>query len=246
MFVAGMAPWLRVPMMVTTLLIAVPTGIKIFSWVATLWDGKIHFTTPMLWAVGFIAMFTIGGLSGIYLGSVPIDIHASDTYFIVAHIHYVLFGGSIFTVFCGIYYWFPKMTGRMYNERLGKLHFWLTFIGFNLTFFPMHYIGLQGMPRRVADYATRFTDFNLFISIASFGARRLDARVPLQHDPLVALRPAGRGQPVARADARVAGLLAAADLQLRRDPAGRRRPVRVRRPGREATRSCTARPPPNP
>ncbi len=169
MFVAGMAPWLRVPMMVTTLLIAVPTGIKIFSWVATLWDGKIHFNTPMLWAVGFIAMFTIGGLSGIYLGSVPIDIHASDTYFIVAHIHYVLFGGSIFTVFAGIYYWFPKMTGRMYDERLGKLHFWVTFIAFNLTFFPMHYIGLQGMPRRVADYASRFADFNLFISIASFG-----------------------------------------------------------------------------
>jgi cytochrome c oxidase subunit 1 len=169
MFVAGMAPWLRVPMMVTTLLIAVPTGIKIFSWVATIWEGKIHFTTPMLWAVGFIAMFTIGGLSGIMLGSVPIDIEANQTYFIVAHIHYVLFGGSIFTVFAGIYYWYPKMTGRMYNERLGKLHFWLTFIGFNLTFFPMHYIGLQGMPRRVADYAGRFADFNLFISIASFG-----------------------------------------------------------------------------
>jgi cytochrome c oxidase subunit I len=169
MFVAGMASWLRVPMMVTTLLIAVPTGIKIFSWLATIWGGKVHFTTPMLWAVGFISMFTIGGLSGIYLGSVPIDIHASDTYFIVAHIHYVLFGGSIFTVFAGIYYWYPKMTGRMYNERLGQLHFWLTFIGFNLTFFPMHYIGLQGMPRRVADYATRFADYNLFISIASFG-----------------------------------------------------------------------------
>ena len=169
MFVAGMAPWLRVPMMVTTLLIAVPTGIKIFSWIATLWNGKIHFTTPMLWAVGFIAMFTIGGLSGVYLGSVPIDIHANQTYFIVAHIHYVLFGGSIFTVFAGIYYWFPKMTGRMYNERLGKLHFWLTFITFNLTFFPMHYIGLQGMPRRVADYAKHFADLNLFISIASFG-----------------------------------------------------------------------------
>ncbi|HWE80632.1 MAG TPA: cbb3-type cytochrome c oxidase subunit I [Gaiellaceae bacterium] len=169
MFVAGMATWLRVPMMVTTLLIAVPTGIKIFSWVATIWNGRIHFTTPMLWAVGFIAMFTIGGLSGIMLGSVPIDIQASDTYFIVAHIHYVLFGGSIFTVFAGIYYWYPKMTGRMYNEKLGKLHFWMTFIGFNLTFFPMHYIGLQGMPRRVADYADRFADFNLFISIASFG-----------------------------------------------------------------------------
>ncbi len=168
MFVAGMAPWLRVPMMATTLLIAVPTGIKIFSWLATIWGGRIHLTTPMLWAIGFIAMFTIGGLSGIYLGSVPIDIHASDTYFIVAHIHYVLFGGSVFTIFAGIYYWYPKMTGRMYNERLGQLHFWLTFIAFNLTFFPMHYIGLRGMPRRVSDYANQFADFNLFISIASF------------------------------------------------------------------------------
>ncbi|HEY7398735.1 MAG TPA: cytochrome c oxidase subunit I [Gaiellaceae bacterium] len=169
MFVAGMASWLRVPMMVTSMVIAVPTGIKIFSWLATMWDGRIHFTTPMLFALGFLSMFVIGGLSGIYLASVPIDIHASDTYFIVAHIHYVLFGGSVFTIFAGIYYWFPKMTGRMYSERLGKLHFWLTFVGFNLTFFPMHYIGLQGMPRRVADYADRFADINLFISIASFG-----------------------------------------------------------------------------
>jgi cytochrome c oxidase subunit I len=169
MFVAGMAGWLRVPMMVTSMVIAVPTGIKIFSWLATMWEGRIHFTTPMLFALGFLSMFVIGGLSGIYLASVPIDIHASDTYFIVAHIHYVLFGGSVFTIFAGIYYWFPKMTGRMYDERLGKLHFWLTFIGFNLTFFPMHFIGLQGMPRRVADYTDRFADVNLFISIASFG-----------------------------------------------------------------------------
>ncbi|HEV2591226.1 MAG TPA: cytochrome c oxidase subunit I [Gaiellaceae bacterium] len=169
MFVAGMASWLRVPMMVTSMVIAVPTGIKIFSWLATMWEGRIHFTTSMLFALGFLSMFVIGGLSGIYLASVPIDIHASDTYFIVAHIHYVLFGGSVFTIFAGIYYWFPKMTGRMYSERLGKLHFWLTFIGFNLTFFPMHYIGLQGMPRRVANYAPRFADINLFISIASFG-----------------------------------------------------------------------------
>jgi cytochrome c oxidase subunit 1 len=168
MFVAGMAPWLRVPMMVTSMVIAVPTGIKIFSWLATLWEGRLHFTTPMLFALGFLSMFVIGGLSGIYLASVPIDIHVSDTYFVVAHIHYVLFGGSLFTIFCGIYYWFPKMTGRMYDERLGKLHFWLTFIGFNATFFPMHYIGIQGMPRRVADYADRFADFNMFISIASF------------------------------------------------------------------------------
>ena len=169
MFVAGMASWLRVPMMVTSMVIAVPTGVKVFSWLATMWNGRLHFNTPMLFATGFISMFVLGGLSGIYLASVPIDIHASDTYFIVAHIHYVLFGGSVFTIFAGIYYWFPKMTGRMYDERLGKLHFWLTFIGFNLTFFPMHYIGLQGMPRRVADYAHRFADINLFISIASFG-----------------------------------------------------------------------------
>jgi cytochrome c oxidase subunit 1 len=168
MFVAGMAPWLRVPMMVTSMVIAVPTGIKVFSWLATLWDGRIHFNTPMLFALGFVSMFVIGGLSGIYLAAVPIDIHTSDTYFVVAHIHYVLFGGSLFTIFAGIYYWFPKMTGRMYDERLGKLHFWLTFVGFNLTFFPMHWLGLHGMPRRVADYADRFADLNLFISIASF------------------------------------------------------------------------------
>jgi cytochrome c oxidase subunit 1 len=169
MFVSGMASWLRVPMMATTLLIAVPTGIKVFSWLATMWEGRINFSTPMLFAVGFVSMFVIGGLSGIYLGAVPIDIHVSDTAFVVAHIHYVLFGGSLFTIFAGIYYWFPKMTGRMYDERLGKLHFWLTFVGFNLTFFPMHLIGVQGMPRRVADYAPRFADWNLFISIASFG-----------------------------------------------------------------------------
>jgi len=168
MFVAGMAPWLRVPMMVTSMIIAVPTGVKVFSWLATMWEGRLHFRTPMLFALGFLSMFVIGGLSGIFLASVPIDVHASDTYFVVAHIHYVLFGGSVFTIFAGIYYWFPKMTGRMYSEGLGKLHFWLTFIGFNGTFFPMHWVGLQGMPRRVADYAAEFGSWNMVMTIFSF------------------------------------------------------------------------------
>src|SRR5919112_250484 len=168
MFVSGMADWLRVPMMITTLLIAVPTGIKVFSWLATTWEGRIHFTTPMMFALGFVSMFVIGGLSGIFLGAVPIDIHTSDTYFIVAHIHYVLLGGSLFTIFAGIYYWFPKMTGRMYDERLGKLHFWVTFVAFNITFFPMHIIGVQGAPRRYAALGEKYADWNLVISIASF------------------------------------------------------------------------------
>jgi heme/copper-type cytochrome/quinol oxidase subunit 1 len=124
--------------------------------------------TPMLWALGFITMFTLGGISGVMLAMVPFDIHVSKTYFIVAHIHYVLFGGSVFTIFAGIYYWFPKMTGRMYDERLGRWHFWTTLISFNVTFAPMHLIGIQGMPRRVADYSSQFATWNLIITIASF------------------------------------------------------------------------------
>jgi cytochrome c oxidase subunit 1 len=168
MFVSGMQPWIRIPMMITTAIIAVPTGIKIFSWLATLWRGVLHLDTPMLFALGFLTMFTCGGISGVMLAMIPLTIHVSDTYFIVAHIHYVLFGGSLFTIFAGVYYWFPKMTGRMYDERLGRLHFWLTFIFFNLTFAPMHIIGVQGMPRRVYDYAEQFAAWNLFISISAF------------------------------------------------------------------------------
>ena len=151
MFTSGMATWIRIPMAITTAIIAVPTGIKIFSWLATLWRGVLHLDTPMLFALGFLTTFTLGGISGVMLAMVPFDIHVSATYFIVAHIHYVLFGGSLMTIFAGVYYWFPKMTGRMYDERLGKWHFWTTFIFFNLTFGPMHVLGLQGMPRRVVD-----------------------------------------------------------------------------------------------
>jgi cytochrome c oxidase subunit I len=169
MFTSGMAAWVRIPMAVTTAIIAVPTGIKIFSWLATLWRGVLHLDTPMLFALGFLTTFTLGGISGVMLAMIPFDIHVSSTYFIVAHIHYVLFGGSLMTIFAGVYYWFPKMTGRMFDERLGKWHFWTTFVFFNLTFGPMHILGLQGMPRRVADYASKFGDLNLAISIMSFG-----------------------------------------------------------------------------
>ena len=168
MFTSGMPAWLRDPMMITTAIIAVPTGVKVFSWLATLWRGVLHMDTPMLWAMGFITMFVLGGISGVMLAMVPFDLDVSKTYFIVAHIHYVLFGGSVFTIFAGIYYWFPKMTGRMYDERLGRWHFWTTVIFFNLTFAPMHIIGIEGMPRRVADYALQFATWNLLISFASW------------------------------------------------------------------------------
>lgn len=168
MFVAPMQDWIRIPMMFTTMLIAVPTGVKIFSWLGTMWKGVIHLRTPMVWALGFMTMFVLGGISGVMLAVVPFDIAVSDTYFVVAHFHYVLFGGSLFTIFAGIYHWFPKMTGRMYNETLGKWHFWTTFIAFNATFGPQHLVGLEGMPRRVADYAEQFAAWNMFISISSF------------------------------------------------------------------------------
>jgi heme/copper-type cytochrome/quinol oxidase subunit 3 len=137
----------------STMLIAIPTGIKIFNWLGTLWGGSLRFRTPLYFAAGFIFMFTVGGLSGIMHASPPVDLQQTDSYFVVAHFHYVLFGGTVLGLFAGLYCWFPKMTGRMYDERLGRLHFWLMAIGMNLTFFPMHFLGLMGMPRRIYTYA---------------------------------------------------------------------------------------------
>jgi cytochrome c oxidase subunit I len=152
MFTVGLPGYLQGFFMISSMIIAVPTGIKIFNWLATTWRGNIHFDTAMLFALGFIAVFTIGGLSGIFVAAYPFDWQAQDTYFVVAHLHYVLFGGSIFGIFAGLYYWWPKMFGRMLDERLGKLSFWLMFVGMNLTFFPMHLLGLLGMPRRIYTY----------------------------------------------------------------------------------------------
>ncbi len=153
-----------------TALIAVPTGVKMFNWLATMWRGSLSLTTPMLFAIGFIAMFLIGGISGVMMASAPVDFHLQDTYFAVAHLHYVFFGGSVFGVFAATYFWFPKMTGRRLNERLGKVHFWLHFIGFNLTFFPMHSLGITGMPRRIADYDPTNTGWMILNSIETVGA----------------------------------------------------------------------------
>jgi cytochrome c oxidase subunit 1 len=138
--------------MFTTMMVAVPSGVKMFNWLATMWGGSISLKTPMLFAIGFLFMFLIGGVDGVFNSVVPIDYAINDTYWVVSHIHYVLFGGSVFGIFAGIYYWFPKMTGRLLDEGLGKVHFWLMLIGMNLAFMPMHILGLKGMPRRIAEY----------------------------------------------------------------------------------------------
>jgi cytochrome c oxidase subunit I len=168
MFSSGTPGWLRMFFMATTMIIAVPTGIKVFSWCATIWGGKLSLNSAFIFAVGFLSSFLIGGLSGVMLASVPFDIHVHDTYFIVAHFHYVLFGGSVFGLFAAVYHWFPKMTGRMVNETLGQIHFVMTFIGFNITFLPMHQLGLQGMNRRIALYDPQFQTLNMVCTIGSY------------------------------------------------------------------------------
>jgi cytochrome c oxidase subunit 1 len=173
MFQSGMNPYLGTTFMISTMVIAVPSAIKTFNWLGTIWRGQLHFTTPMLNALGFVAMFVIGGLSGVFMASTPVDIFIHDTYFIVGHIHYVLFGGSLFGAFAGLYYWYPKMFGRLMNESWGKVHFWLTMIFFNGVMFPMHMLGTRGMQRRIYDYTQYehlkgLQPLNIFMSMSAF------------------------------------------------------------------------------
>ena len=168
MFVAGIDPVLQVFFMSSTMLIAVPTGVKVFSWVGTLWGGSLRFKTSMLFALGFLAVFTIGGISGVFLASVPVDIQLSDTYYVVAHIHYVLVGGALFSFFAAAYYWIPKMSGRLMSEKLGTIQFLIFFLGFNLAFYPMHQLGIEGMPRRTYHYV-QSPEWGLLNLIATIG-----------------------------------------------------------------------------
>ncbi len=168
MFTVGMPLAGELFFMYVTMLIAVPTGVKVFNWVATMWRGAMTFETPMLFAVAFVILFTIGGLSGVMLAMVPADYQYHDTYFVVAHFHYVLVPGAVFSIMAAVYYWLPKWTGHQLNERMGRLHFWLSVIGVNVLFFPQHFLGLAGMPRRIPDYALQFTEFNMISTVGAF------------------------------------------------------------------------------
>jgi cytochrome c oxidase subunit 1 len=168
MYTVGMPVAGQLFFMYATMLISVPTGVKVFNWVSTMWRGSLTFETPMLFAVAFVFLFTVGGFSGLMLSISPVDYQYHDTYFVVAHFHYVLVPGVVFGIMAAVYYWLPKWTGNMYDETLGKWHFWLATIGVNLTFFPQHFLGLAGMPRRIPDYSLQFTEFNMMSSVGAF------------------------------------------------------------------------------
>jgi len=169
MFTVGMPLAGELFFMYSTMLIAVPTGVKVFNWVATMWRGAMTFETPMLFALAFVFLFTIGGFSGLMLAIAPADFQYHDTYFVVAHFHYVLVTGAVFSILAAAYYWLPKWTGTMYSEKLGQIHFWLSTIFVNVLFFPQHFLGLAGMPRRIPDYSVQFADWNMISSIGGFG-----------------------------------------------------------------------------
>ena len=169
MYTVGMPVEAQLYYMFATMLIAVPTGVKVFNWVATMWKGSLTFETPMLFALGFLFLFTLGGFTGLVLSLTPVDVQLHDTYYVVAHFHYVMVAGALYAAFAGVYFWLPKWIGKMYDEKLGKIHFWISIIFFNIAFFPQHFLGLAGMPRRIPDYSVQFADFNLVSSIGAFG-----------------------------------------------------------------------------
>ncbi len=228
MYVSGMNPYFGFFFATTTLIIAVPTAIKVYNWVLTLWKGDIHLTVPMLFAIGFIFTFVHGGLTGLFLGNVTVDLPLSDTYFVVGHFHMVMGVSPILVVFGAIYHWYPKITGRMWNERLGKIHFWLTFLGTYAIYLPMHYLGILGVPRRY--YALGNTEFlpqsvhtiNAAITIAALIVAALGRDLPLQHDREPVERREGAAQSLEGDDARMADAgYAAASRQLGPAPARR-------------------------